>query len=59
MKLFAQVAQLVSDGVWHTHFPLSAWLWNLSLNSLSQQDAVSQRELQGNSNTSLNGGNPS
>lgn len=57
MKLFAQVAQLVSDWRLARTHP-SAWLWNLSLNSLSQQDAVSQRELQGNSNTSLNGGNP-
>lgn len=56
MKLFAQVAQLVSDGVWHTHTPPPGsgipGFTSLPV-FLSQQNTIFQSELQGNSNISL------
>lgn len=47
VELFAQVAQLVNDRVWHTHLALETLALRLSLCSLSQpQDTISQSELQ-------------
>lgn len=47
VELFVQVAQLVNDGVWHTHLALETLALHLSLCSLSRpRDTVSQSELQ-------------
>lgn len=45
-ELFAQVARLVRDGVWHRHLALETLALPLSPCSLPRRDTVSQSELQ-------------